>query len=76
VAKFPFPVLTLGLLGAVLLGVQVPLRADEFSKTLHYSVRMFSFGTLTIETRMGDIQVEGWDEPPGNRGREGGRGQG
>ena len=42
---------------------QVPLRADEFSKTFHYSARMFSFGTLTIDTRMGDIQVEGWDEP-------------
>jgi len=24
---------------------------------------MFSYGTLTIDTRMGDIQVEGWDEP-------------
>ena len=47
----------------MLLCVQVPLRADEFSKTSHYSVRMFSFGTLTIDTRMGDIQVEGWDEP-------------
>ena len=40
-----------------------PARADEFSKTFHYSVRMFSFGTLTMDTRMGDIQVEGWDEP-------------
>ena len=39
------------------------LWADEFSKTFHYSVRMFSFGTLTIDTRMGDIQVESWDEP-------------
>jgi hypothetical protein len=39
------------------------LRADEFSKTFHYSVRMFSFGTLTIDARMGDVQVEGWDEP-------------
>jgi hypothetical protein len=39
------------------------LRADEFSKTLHYSVRMFSFGTLAIDTRTGDIHVEGWDEP-------------
>jgi hypothetical protein len=47
----------------VLLGVQVPLRADEFSKTSHYSARMFSYGTLTIDTRMGDIQVDGWDEP-------------
>ena len=47
----------------MLLGVQAPLRADEFNKTFHYSARMFSFGTLTIDTRMGDIQVEGWDEP-------------
>ncbi len=39
------------------------LRADEFTKTSHYSVRMFSYGLLTIETRMGDIQVEGWDNP-------------
>jgi hypothetical protein len=62
-AKFPFSALSLGLLGVVLLGVQVPLRADEFSKSFHYSARMFSFGTLTIDTRMGDIQVDGWDEP-------------
>jgi hypothetical protein len=51
------------MLGAVFLGVQVPLRADEFSKTFHYSARMFSFGMLTIDTRMGNIQVDGWDEP-------------
>jgi hypothetical protein len=38
-------------------------RADEFTKTFHYSARMFSFGTLTIETRTGDIQVESWDQP-------------
>jgi len=37
--------------------------ADEFSKTFHYSVRMFSYGTLSIDTRTGNIQVEGWDEP-------------
>jgi len=60
---FPFLALALYLLAAVLLGGQAPLRADEFSKTFHYSVRMFSYGTLTIDTRMGDIQVEGWDEP-------------
>lgn len=24
---------------------------------------MFSFGTLTVDTRMGNLQVEGWDEP-------------
>ena len=39
------------------------LCADEFSKTSHLSARMFSFGTLTIDTRMGNIQVDGWDEP-------------
>ncbi len=61
--KSPFSALFHCLFGAVLLCGQVPLRADEFSKTLHYSARMFSFGTLTINTRMGDVQVEGWDEP-------------
>lgn len=39
------------------------LRADEFSQTFHYAVRMFSVGTLTLNTRTGDIFVEGWDEP-------------
>ncbi len=38
-------------------------RADEFSKVSHYSVRMFSYGLLTIDARMGDIQIEGWDNP-------------
>jgi len=38
-------------------------RADEFSQVSRYSVRMFSYGLLTIETRMGDIHIEGWDEP-------------
>jgi hypothetical protein len=38
-------------------------RAEEFSKVSHYSVRMFSYGLLTIDTRMGDIRIEGWDEP-------------
>ena len=40
-----------------------PLRAEEFSRVFHYSVRMFSYGLLTIDTRMGDIRIEGWDEP-------------
>jgi hypothetical protein len=39
------------------------LWADEFSKTSHYSARMFSYGTLSIDARMGNIQVDGWDEP-------------
>jgi hypothetical protein len=55
--------MTLVLLGGVLFGVQAPLRADEFSKTSHYSARMFSFGTLTISARMGNIYIDGWDEP-------------
>jgi hypothetical protein len=38
-------------------------RAQEFSQVAHYSVRMFSYGLLTIETRTGDIRIEGWDEP-------------
>ena len=38
-------------------------RADEFSQVSQYSVRMFSYGLLTIDTRVGDIHIEGWDEP-------------
>lgn len=41
----------------------LPLRADEFSRTLHYRVRLFSKGTLTMETRTGDIYITGWDDP-------------
>ena len=62
-AKFLFLALFLCLLGVLLLLVPVSLRADEFSKTFDYSERMFSFGTLVIDARVGDIQVEGWDEP-------------
>ena len=61
--KSPFYALSLCLVGLALLGEQAPVRADEFSKTVHYSTRMFSFGTLTIDTRMGDIHVESWDQP-------------
>ncbi len=39
------------------------LRGEEFTKTSHYSVRMFSYGLLTINARMGDIHIEGWDNP-------------
>ena len=39
------------------------LRAEEFNRVAHYSARMFSFGTLTVDTRIGDVQIEGWDEP-------------
>jgi hypothetical protein len=39
------------------------VRADEFSQNSHYSVRLFSVGSLTIDTRVGDIDITGWDEP-------------
>ncbi len=40
-----------------------PLKADEFRQTLHYRVRLFSFGTFTVEGRTGDIYITGWDDP-------------
>ncbi len=40
-----------------------PLVADEFTRSSHYSVRLFSYGKLIIQARMGDIHIEGWDEP-------------
>ncbi len=39
------------------------LRADDFRKVENYSVRMFSYGTLTVDTRIGDVDIEGWDNP-------------
>ena len=39
------------------------LRADEFSQVSRYSVRLFSHETLVVETRVGDLHIEGWDEP-------------
>ena len=38
-------------------------RADEYSKISRHSARMFSTGTLVVDSRMGDVTVEGWDEP-------------
>jgi len=40
-----------------------PLAADEFTRTTHYSARLFSGGTLIVDSRVGDIHVTGWDEP-------------
>jgi hypothetical protein len=39
------------------------VHADEFSETSHQSARLFSAGTLVINTRVGDIHVDGWDNP-------------
>jgi len=47
----------------VLCGSASAARADEFTKTARYSARLFSYGTLTIDTRTGDLHIEGWDEP-------------
>lgn len=41
----------------------MPLKADEFSRTSRYRVRLFTRGTLTMETRTGDIYITGWDDP-------------
>lgn len=46
-----------------LLSFAHPLRADEFHRVSHYKVRLFSYGTFTMNVRTGDIQISGWDEP-------------
>lgn len=56
-----FPIVLCACLLALL--PSTSLRADDFRKVEHYSTRMFSFGTLTINTRIGDVEVEGWDNP-------------
>ncbi len=48
---------------AGLLCLSAPLRADEFTQVSHYSVRLFSFGTFSMNVRTGDIQITGWDDP-------------
>jgi hypothetical protein len=39
------------------------LKAEEFTQKSQYAVRMFSTGTLSMDTRTGDIRIEGWDTP-------------
>ncbi len=46
-----------------LLLIPSALLGDEYSKKQHYSVRMFSYGTLTVDTRTGDLEIDGWDNP-------------
>lgn len=50
-------------LSLLLLAAAPSLHADDFRKVERYSVRMFSYGTLTVNTRVGDIDIEGWDNP-------------
>ena len=37
--------------------------AEEYSLVSHYSARLFASGTMVIDVRVGDLQIEGWDEP-------------
>jgi hypothetical protein len=37
-------------------------RADEYSQVTHYTAGLFPRGTLFIDTRIGDVKVEGWKE--------------
>ena len=37
--------------------------ADEFTHTSQHAARLFSYGMLIVDTRMGDVRIEGWDEP-------------
>ncbi len=41
----------------------LPARANEFSQKSAYSARLFTAGTLMIDTRMGDLRIDGWDRP-------------
>src|SRR5436190_17342038 len=48
----------------VLCGFFVPsLAAEEYSQVSHHAARLFSGGTLVIDSRVGDFRIEGWDEP-------------
>jgi len=46
-----------------LLFFPVHLRADVFTRTIHYRVRLFTGGTFTMKVRTGDIYITGWDDP-------------
>ena len=37
--------------------------AEEYTQVSHHSARLFSGGTLVIDSRVGDLRIEGWDEP-------------
>lgn len=52
-----------GLTSLFLIASCPALQADEFSQESHYAVRLFSVGSLTVDTRVGDIDISGWDEP-------------
>ncbi len=47
---------------ALCASVALPARADEFSRVTKYSLGL-KHGTLILDTRVGDIRIEGWDKP-------------
>ncbi len=47
----------------IVLLFSIPVHGDEFRRVSRYAVRMFSYGTLTLNTRTGDLDIEGWDNP-------------
>lgn len=57
-----FPLALAGLAIGIFLPPRV-LHANEYRKTSHYKVRLFSVGTLSINARFGDIEIRGWNEP-------------
>jgi len=54
-------------LGLFVLAATIPCGSafawEEYSRTTHQRTRLFSTGTLTIDTRVGDLHIEGWDDP-------------
>jgi hypothetical protein len=46
---------------AILCGSQAPVFADEFSQVSHHSLELMR-GTVEINTRVGDLFIEGWDK--------------
>jgi hypothetical protein len=48
----------------VFFGLSLPSAvAEEYTQVSHHSTRLFSGGTLVIDSRVGDLRIEGWDEP-------------
>jgi hypothetical protein len=47
---------------ACIVGVQ-SARADEYTQVSHHSLGLFPGETLVVDTRIGDVTVQGWNEP-------------
>src|SRR5260370_42507708 len=60
---FPLTLISLTLGFAFSASFAPGLHAEEFSQVSHHTARLFSYGTLVIDSRTGDLRIEGWDEP-------------